>query len=217
MRHVGVFLRRFTTTLNVCVLALLVSACAPKPAPEPELEPEPAPAEAPETPPEPDRPEPYATRTLRTRSNIRSEPTTRSEIVTTQDAGTEVGYLDLEDGWYRVLVADSIVGWVYASLVNLTEDDRWMAAISAARPNWNVGDLFTAVYRDGEGLTIVLDIAWRDISMERKEQIVESVGEAWRAATQRLGMTPPPEITFMSNNDYEMATWHGFWGGRVKH
>ena len=215
MTRMNNVLRRYGLAVVAVPLALL-AACGPKTGVKQTPE-EPVEAAQPVRPERPALPEPYATRTLRTRSNIRAEPTTGAEIVTTQPAGATVGFLDLDRGWYKVLVADSLIGWVYAPLVNLTPDDRWMAAISRAKESWNAGDLFTAIYRDERVLHVSLDIAWRDMTAARKEALVDRVGESWRTATAQLGMDPPPEIKFMSNNDVEMATWHGFWGTRIKH
>ena len=92
-------------------------------------------------------PEAYATRTLRTRSNLRAEASTSSPIVTTLDAGTSIGLVSLERGWYRV-VTDSTVGWTWAPLVNMTENDQWEAAMSYSFAQLPYDSLFVAKYRE---------------------------------------------------------------------
>ena len=203
-----------------CIIALFLvffAGCLPGPAPEPAPSDQTVTDSTVVTQPEPEPlPQTYATRNLRTRSRIRSEATTSSDIVATLDAGTQVGLVGLEHGWYNVRI-DTLIGWVWAPLLQLQEQDQWDAAISAAQPNFGVDSLFVAMYRDERVLRIILDIAWRDMSRAQKLRIVNRVGEAWKNACERMRKTPPPEIKFMSNNEVEMARWHGFWGARVHH
>jgi len=193
---------------------IALTGCAPKPAQLP----------APESVVRPDTaamampplPEPYGTRTLRSRSNLRTGPSPTADLITTLDAGTPVGLLSVEKGWYNVL-ANSTTGWVWAPLVNMTADDRWDAALSAARSSFEQSSLFVATFRDDHMLKLILDIAWRDMTKAQKERIVTQTGEAWKRAAEQMGLTPAPEIRFYSNNDVEMARWHAFWGTQVKH
>ncbi len=193
-------------------LAFLLG-CVPRPA-APPVQPSPP---APDTSvAQPAPPEPYGFRPLRSRSNVRSEPDAESEIVATLDGGTPVGLVSLKDGWYNV-VAGSVTGWVWAPLLTLNLNDRWEASISAAWSSFPDKEVFTAVFRDDRQLVIILDIAWRDMGKERKQRIVTRTGEAWQQVTGRMGITPAPEIRFMSNNNVEMARWHAFWGTTVEH
>jgi hypothetical protein len=161
-------------------------------------------------------PKMYGRRVLIRRSNLRDTTSTRGAIVATLPTGTEVGLVSIENGWFNV-VADSVVAWIYAPLVKMTEQDRWDAAISAAKPGFPNSELYTAMFRDGKYLKIVLDIQWRDLSMKRKTKTVERIGASWKTASKRMGFGNPPEVKLMSNNDVEMARWHGFWGTKVYH
>ena len=198
------------------VSVVLLSACAPKiaPAPTPVLQ------AAPETtgvaPVVPALPESYATRTLRARSNIREQPAANAPIVATLPAGKHLGLAALDSGWFKI-VADSLVGWVWAPLVGMTANDRWDAAISYASSRFVHRELFSSVYRGDDGLVIVLRIVWRDMTMAEKGGVVTETGEAWKRAVGQMGMSPPPAIRFMSNNDVVIARWHGFWGAQVLH
>jgi len=161
-------------------------------------------------------PKTYGRRVLARRSNLRDTTSTRGRIIATLPAGTEVGLVNIENGWFNVVV-DTVVAWVYAPLVKMTEQDRWDAAISAAKPGFPHPKLYAAMYRDGKRLRIVLDIGWRDLSMTRKTRTVERIGASWKTASKRMGFGNPPEIRLMSNNDVEMASWHAFWGAKVRH
>jgi hypothetical protein len=207
-------IRALIASVSAASVAFL-AACAPLEPPEPVPAPLPAEPEAVEALPAP-LPEPYDTKTLRTRSNLRAEPSTHAEVVGTFDAGTQIGLLDLKDGWYHVRI-DTTLGWVYAPLVEMSGSDRFVAAISYMAPRLQYADLFTAQFQSEDGLTIILDIAWRDLSDARKLRVVEQTGEAWKDATGRMGIEPPPAIRFVSNNDVEMASWHGFWGAQVRY
>lgn len=44
--------------------------------------------------------------------NLRAEPTTASEVITTLDAGQLLIYLDSSNGWYHVRDVDGNEGWV---------------------------------------------------------------------------------------------------------
>jgi len=160
--------------------------------------------------------DPYATRRLRGRSNVRAEPSTSAEIVATLDAGRSVGLLSLDGGWYRI-VSDSVVGWIWAPLVNMTDADRWEAAISYSVKKLEHDSLFVTKYVKDRALVISLDIAWRSLSEMRKLQIVSATGEVWRRACRQMKIDPALEIRFISNNDIQMARWHAFWGPEVMH
>lgn len=207
--------RTLIAAVSTATVAFL-AACAPVEPPETVPAPVPDEPDAVEAPPAPPLPEPYDTKTLRTRSNLRAEPNTRAEVVGTFDAGTRIGLLDLKDGWYYVRI-DTTLGWVYAPLVQMSSSGRFVAAISYMAPRLQYADLFTAQYQSEDGLIIILDIAWRDLSDAKKLRVVEQTGEAWKDATARMGIEPPPAIRFMSNNEVEMASWHGFWGAQVRH
>lgn len=204
-------IRTHAITITALAAALL-AACAPTTPPT--TEPPSEQSETVEGPPVPQLPEPYDTRTLRTRSNVRAEPTTSAEIVGTFDDGTTIGLLDLERGWYQVRI-DSTIGWVFAPLVNMTGPDRFMAAISYMNERHGHDELFGSQYQTDDGLTIILEMAWSDLTEAQKTQVVQDTGEAWQAACGRMGIEPPPTIHFMSNNEVEMARWHGFWGAKV--
>jgi hypothetical protein len=193
-------------------LALALFACAPKQA---VVLPDAASSTAPSVAQEPPL-EPYAERTLRTRSNIRDEPSTTSQIVATLPAGRSVGLLEIENGWYNI-VADTVTGWVWAPLMNMTNADRWEATISYSLSEPENDSLFIAKYSKDRIMVIVLDMSWRNLSDTRKLAVVSSTGEAWRRGCGRMGLDPAPEIRFMSNNEVQMAKWHPFWGPEVKH
>lgn len=203
-------------SLGTSIGFAVLLGCAPKPVPPPAAEPTTPSRGSDTTVVQPYCPKPYGTRTVRTRSNLRSEPSTESEIVAALDVGSAVGLLSLQNGWYSVLI-DTTVGWVWAPLIEMNLNDRWEASISAARPNLQDNSLFVAIYRDDRQLVIILDIAWRELTTAQKERMVTRTGEVWRRATERMGITPAPEIRFMSNNDVEMAHWHAFWGTTVKY
>ena len=159
-------------------------------------------------------PDPYTERTLCTRSNIRAEPSTTSGIVATLRGDALVGLLGLEDGWYNV-VADSVTGWIWAPLLNMTDADRWEAAVSYSLSKSENNSLFVAKYSKDRTIVIVLDISWRNLSDMRKLQIVSAAGEAWRRGCNHMGIDPIPEIRFMSNTEVQIAKWHAFWGPEV--
>jgi hypothetical protein len=204
-----------TRTLGVLIIAVLVPAlqsCLPTTTP---------PATAPPTvvaePELPVLPEPYDTRQLARRANVRSEPSTSSDIIGTFNANTDIGLLELKTGWYQVLV-DSSVGWVYAPLVRMNRNDRFAAALSYLTRDVDRDSVFVAKFQDEDNrLRIVLDMGWRELSDRRKKALVERTGDVWRDANHRMGIESPPPIRFMSNNDVEMAKWHGFFGATVIH
>lgn len=207
---------RYLLLIAALCSGLFFAACTPKAPPvaveppleEPSGQEEPAPIAL---------PEPYDTRTLRTRSNIRSESSANASLVGTYAAGTEVGLLKLVNGWFHVRI-DSALGWVYAPLVNMTPSDRFAAAISVLSARTEYDALFVSKFQAENGdLNLVLDFTWRDMSNQQKQRVVEQTGDLWKSATESMGITPPPAIHFMSNNDVEMARWHGFWGARVFH
>ncbi len=194
------------------LLSITIMSCAPTPPPATEPQAETAsPGTARVV-----LPEPYDFRTLRTRSNVRAAHSAQSERVATLDAGTRVGLLDLEAGWYQVRV-DSTIGWVYAPLVDMNRNDRFAAAMSLLPDRPDDDSLFVATFQDEDGLVIVLDMSWRALERADKLAIVEETGGIWREATGRMGFDTPPRIRFMSNNDVLMAEWHGFWGAKVHH
>lgn len=197
-------------------LSVFLAACMPKTPPiTVELPVEEPPAI--EIPEPVSLPEPYDTRALRARSNMRTEPNTSAALVGTFDAGTVVGLLKLTNGWFYVRI-DSALGWVYAPLVQMTPTDRFAAALSVLSERTAYPELFVAKFQAGNGeLNLVLDFAWRNMTTAQKERAVEQTGNVWKAATEAMGFTTPPVIHFMSNNDVEMARWHGFWGVSVFH
>ena len=210
------YMRTVFLPLALSLMGLLVTAmigCGPKQiesVPPTVSTPEPAVVE------KPPLPEPYATRTVQTRSNVRTEPSPSGTIVARLEAETPVGLVTLETGWYQI-VADSVVGWVWAPLVNMTENDRWDAAMSYSLAELVYDSLFVAKYRDDQAMTIILNIAWRNLSDMRKLQVVSETGEVWRRGCRHMGINPPPEVLFMSNNEVQMARWHAFWGPEVHH
>jgi hypothetical protein len=50
-------------------------------------------------------------------ANIRAEPNTESEVVTTVNQGEDLRVLEENGSWYRVTTASGQTGWVHASLV----------------------------------------------------------------------------------------------------
>ena len=204
---------RYRLFVAVLTSGFIFAACTPK-APPVIVEPVEEQIEHIE-PPTVVLPEPYDTRTLRTRSNVRSEPSANAGLVGTYDAGTEIGLLKLSNGWFNVRI-DSVLGWVYAPLVNMTASDRFAAAISVLSARTEHDGLFVSKFQAENGdLNLVLDFTWRDMSNQQKQRVVERTGDLWKNATESMGITPPPAIHFMSNNDVEMARWHGFWGAQV--
>jgi uncharacterized protein YgiM (DUF1202 family) len=51
-------------------------------------------------------------------ANIRSEPNTKSKIITTLKKGTAVEYLDKSGKWFKIRLSTGKAGWVFNSLVS---------------------------------------------------------------------------------------------------
>jgi len=149
---------------------------------------------------------PHAIRTLRTQGNVRQVPDADADVIATLPAGTPVALLALSGGWYRVRT-DSLGGWIWAALLNLTDEDQWDAAMSFAAPRFVHTGLFRVVRRNGPALEIVLDDAWAGMSEAEKQRTALDTGTAWQRAADQMGLDPRPPIRFLSADDVEMARW----------
>jgi hypothetical protein len=163
--------------------------------------------------------ETYAVRTVRSRSNVRMEPTTSSDVITQLDRGASVGLLAVREGWFHVVLdsAAGTTGWIWGPLLDLTREDRFGAALEIAKPRFGNDSLFVAAFYEDNFLKVSLDIAWRDMTAARKQEAVNQVGTAWRAAAQQLGLRPIPEVRFISNMNFEMARFTSKGQVVVKH
>ncbi|HOS65615.1 MAG TPA: SH3 domain-containing protein [Candidatus Latescibacteria bacterium] len=167
----------------------------------------------------PARPDVYATRTVRTRANVRTQPSTSADVVRVLDPGASVGLIAVHNGWFNVMV-DSVsgsTGWMWGPLLALTREDRFGAALDMAKPNFGADTLFSAVFYEDNILKVSLDLAWRDLTTAQKQEVVSQIGTAWRAAAQQMGFRPAPEIRFLSNMNYEMARYTSKGQVVVKH
>lgn len=164
-------------------------------------------------------PEVYAERVVRTRANVRLQPSTSSNVVTMLNPGTSVGLIAVHQGWFNVLLDSTAgtTGWVWGPLLNLSREDRFGAALDMAKPSFGNDSLLVAVYYQENVLKVSLNIAWRDMTPAEKREVVTQVGSAWRAAAEQMGMRPSPEVRFLSNMDYEMARYTSRGQAVVKH
>ena len=167
----------------------------------------------------PARAEVYATRTVRPRANVRNQPATSADVITVLNPAASVGLIAVHNGWFNVMV-DSVAGttgWIWGPLLNLTREVRFGAALDIARPSFSGDSLFAAVYYQENVLKVSLDLSWRDLTAEQKQEAVARMGTAWRAAAEQMGFRPAPEIRFLSNLDFEMARYTSRGQAVVKH
>lgn len=54
--------------------------------------------------------------------NVRSEPSIDGDIVTKVNPGETYGYLEVQNGWYKITVEDGSIGWVSGDYVEIVEN-----------------------------------------------------------------------------------------------
>lgn len=124
--------------------------------------------------------------------NVRSQPTTKSKIVTKLHRGDKVRLIEHAGEWWQVVLDDSATAYIYSSLIfNSPYVDPWTAFRMGCRKADTSLVLITAVARsnpdDDNDMALTVADDWYDLPKEQREQLARAAYSYWRTCLDESG------------------------------
>jgi hypothetical protein len=158
-------------------------------------------------------------------ANVRSQPNTKSSIVTKVKKGAVIALKENKDGWWSVIITDSLSGYIKAELITtdvielLNPVATFLLAISNSESN-DSPNLIANAETGGvdEALRVYVTDIWYLLSTGEQKLACLHLFDLWKSVLQKHGDNPwYAQLSVYDTHGTEVAEIDtGFWGDNVE-
>lgn len=143
--------------------------------------------------------------------NVRSKPSTTSDVVTQLTRGSEVKLVEFADKWWKVQLGDGRTAYIFENLLSKERYvDPWTRfKFEAGKYNESLKIITSVIGIDFEVPSAALGVSrdeWNSLTADEQRAIAESAFNFWTECLKKCGYDPQKSIiVFRDASDKELA------------